>query len=601
MKHDIKLIGLYRQLLMAVLVASASFVAAQTAKPLYEQFKELPDPTNDTLSDWSQVKKGLNSSFVTIDKRYPKSVVPNIAVSHKQHVRGWKGERVSAQVLLWTTEEVRQAQVTVSDFKGKQGNTLDKSIASSHFVRYVMTDEFAQGCGHRKPEDFAASLSADMLDNVSSFDLEAKKVRPVWISINIPRDASKGVYTAVVDITGERAKTQKLTLEVEVIDQVLPEAKQWTYHLDQWQHPSAVARTEGLELWSDAHFEAMKPVMQLLVNAGQKVITATVNKDPWNVQTYDPYADMIIWTKKKDGNWSYDYTVFDKWVQFMMDLGVTKMINCYSIVPWNNEIHYRDETSGKLVNVVAKPGTSIFEELWTPFLKNFVRHVREKGWLDITNIAMDERSREEMDAAFALLKKAAPELGVSYADNHKTYKRFPDSDDISIAIGHPFTPEDLVDRRSRGLNTTFYICCSDAFPNQFTFSDPAESTYLAWYAEATDFDGMLRWAYNSWVENPQQDSRFRTWPAGDTYIVYPFGRSSIRYERMLEGIQDYEKLQLVKKVLMAKSDTASLQKLQDAIAKLNTVQRTDTWNQDLNAAKQLLNDLSVDLVYRSEY
>jgi len=598
MKHDIKLIGLYRQLLMAVLVASASFVAAQTTKPLYEQFKELPDPTNDTLSDWSQVKKGLNSSFVTIDKRYPKSVVPNIAVSHKQHLRGWKGERVSAQVLLWTTEEVRQAQVTVSDFKGKQGNTLDKSIASSHFVRYVMTDEFAQGCGHRKPEDFAASLSADMLDNVSSFDLEAKKVRPVWISINIPRDAPKDVYTAVVDITGERAKTQKLTLEVEVIDQVLPEVKQWTYHLDQWQHPSAVARTEGLELWSDAHFEAMKPVMQLLVNAGQKVITATVNKDPWNVQTYDPYADMIIWTKKKDGNWSYDYTVFDKWVQFMMDLGVTKMINCYSIVPWNNEIHYRDETSGKLVNVVAKPGTSIFEELWTPFLKDFVRHVREKGWLDITNIAMDERSREEMDAAFALLKKAAPELGVSYADNHKTYKRFPDSDDISIAIGHPFTPEDLVDRRSRGLNTTFYICCSDAFPNQFTFSDPAESTYLAWYAEAADFDGMLRWAYNSWVENPQQDSRFRTWPAGDTYIVYPFGRSSIRYERMLEGIQDYEKLQLVKKVLMAKSDTASLQKLQDAIAKLNTVQRTDTWNQDLNATKQLLNDLSVDLVIK---
>lgn len=598
MKHDIKLIGLYRQLLMAVLVASASFVAAQTTKPLYEQFKELPDPTNDILSDWSQVKKGLNSSFVTIDKRYPKSVVPNIAVSHKQHLRGWKGERVSAQVLLWTTEEVRQAQVTVSDFKGKQGNTLDKSIASSHFVRYVMTDEFAQGCGHRKPEDFAASLSADMLDNVSSFDLEAKKVRPVWISINIPRDAPKDVYTAVVDITGERAKTQKLTLEVEVIDQVLPEVKQWTYHLDQWQHPSAVARTEGLELWSDAHFEAMKPVMQLLVNAGQKVITATVNKDPWNVQTYDPYADMIIWTKKKDGSWSYDYTVFDKWVQFMMDLGVTKMINCYSIVPWNNEIHYRDETSGKLVNVVAKPGTSIFEELWTPFLKDFVRHVREKGWLDITNIAMDERSREEMDAAFALLKKAAPELGVSYADNHKTYKRFPDSDDISIAIGHPFTPEDLVDRRSRGLNTTFYICCSDAFPNQFTFSDPAESTYLAWYAEAADFDGMLRWAYNSWVENPQQDSRFRTWPAGDTYIVYPFGRSSIRYERMLEGIQDYEKLQLVKKVLMAKSDTASLQKLQDAIAKLNTVQRTDTWNQDLNAAKQLLNDLSVDLVIK---
>ncbi|WP_219847879.1 glycoside hydrolase domain-containing protein [Sphingobacterium gobiense] len=53
--------------------------------------------------------------------------------------------------------------------------------------------------------------------------------------------------------------------------------------------------------------------------------------------------------------------------------------------------------------------------------------------------------------------------------------------------------------------------------NQFTFSDPAESTYLAWYAMADGFDGFLRWAFNSWVENPLHDSRFRTWPAGDTY------------------------------------------------------------------------------------
>ena len=50
----------------------------------------------------------------------------------------------------------------------------------------------------------------------------------------------------------------------------------------------------------------------------------------------------------------------------------------------------------------------------------------------------------------------------------------------------------------------------------FTFSASAESVYAAWHAVAADFDGFLRWAYNSWVENPLTDSRFRTWPAGDT-------------------------------------------------------------------------------------
>lgn len=558
-------------------------------------FEELPDPTADTLSDWSKVENGLHASFVTIDKRYPKSVAPDFAVEQQESVTGWKGERVSAQVLLWTNTEIDDTQVHISGFKAEKGDELPADIASAHFVRYVMTDEFADGCGHRKPADFAASLSPDMLDDLSSFNLEAKKARPVWVTVTIPKDAKPGSYSAKIQVTGAGETAQELDLGLQVIDQVLPEPSEWTYHLDQWQHPSAVARVQGLEMWSDEHFEALKPQMQMLADIGQKVVTTTLNKDPWNVQTFDPYADMITWTKQKDGTWAYDYSVFDRWVQLMLDLGIDKMINCYSIIPWNNEIHYRDEAKDELVNVEAKPGTPVFEELWTPFLKDFVAHLRSKGWLEKTNIAIDERTKEEVDGALSLLQKVSPELGVSYADNQKTYQRYPDSDDISISVGHPFSAKDLKDRQARGLNTTFYICCKDAFPNQFTFSDPAESAFLAWYGEAANFDGMLRWAFNSWVENPLLDSRFRTWPAGDTYIVYPNARSSIRYERLLEGLQDYAKIQVVKKALQEKGDEAGLEQLESAIQKLKITERNETWNQDLNDAKALLNDLSAQL------
>lgn len=559
-------------------------------------FKELPDPTADTLSDWSKVENGLHASFVTIDKRFPKSIAPDFAVEKQASVTGWRGERVSAQILLWTNAEIAGAQVDVSGFRAESDSDLPSDIASTHFVRYVMTDEYAGGCGHRKPEDFASSLSPDMLDNLNSFDLEAKKVRPVWVTLRIPEDAKPGYYTAKVQVKAAEVPTQELNLSLHVIDKLLPKPSEWTYHLDQWQHPSAVARVEGLEMWSEEHFKALKPQMQMLADVGQKVITATLNKDPWNVQTFDPYADMIIWTKQKDGSWKYDYSVFDKWVQFMLDLGVNKMINCYSIIPWNNEIHYNDETSGELVNVEAKPGTPIFEQLWTPFLEDFVEHLRGKGWLEKTNIAIDERTREEVDGALTLLQKVSPELGVSYADNQRTYRRYPNSDDVSIAMGHPFSEEDLKDRQSRGLNTTFYIYCGNAFPNQFTFSDPAESVLVAWFAEAANFDGMLRWAFNSWVENPLLDSRFRTWPAGDTYIVYPNARSSIRYERLLEGLQDYAKIQVVKRALENKGDQANLDRLETAIQKLKITKPNQTWNQDLNDAKGLLNELSVQLV-----
>lgn len=559
-----------------------------------ETFIELPDPTTDTLSNWSSVLPGLHASFVTIDKRFPKSVLPEIEIKKKETIIGWKGEKVSAQILLWAREDAEEVKFEFSDFKS-QSRILPASIAQARFVRYVMTDEFAEGCGYRKPEDFAASLSPDMLDNLHCFDVEAESVRPVWVSVEVPRDAATGIYQATAKVVVKGKVAQSFELNLEVVDHVLPKPLEWTFHLDQWQHPSAIARLEGVEMWSDAHFEAMKPTMQMLADAGQKAITATLNKDPWNVQTLDPYADMIIWTKHQDGSWSYDYTAFDRWVQFMMGLGINKMINCYSLIPWNNEIHYKDETTGDFIDVQADPGTPIFKEIWGGFLIDFMDHLESKGWLENTNIAMDERDRESLDAAFYLIDSVAPQLGVSFADNKKTYQRYPNSQDISVSSQDPFSLEDMIDRRSRGLNTTFYVYCATEFPNQFTFSDPAESTYLGWYAVAAGFDGFLRWAFNSWVKEPMLDSRFRQWPAGDTYIVYPGGRSSIRYERMLEGIQDFEKINILREQLKAAGAVEVLAELDQAIKKMKSVERRESWNTDLNEAKQVLNEVARNL------
>lgn len=561
-----------------------------------DTFQEMKDPTNDTLSDWSKMpNENLMASFVSIDKKYPKSVMPTIEKSlTTEKVTGWKGERLSVQLLLWSAHDANQVEVEFGEFKSEKGS-LPSEIAQARFVRYIMTDEFAEGCGYRKPENYASSLSPDMLDNLDCFNMEAKTVRPVWITIEIPRTAQSGNYIGNISLHARDQKTQSFELEVEVLDKTLPPPSEWQFHLDQWQHPSAVARVHKLKPWSDEHFEKMKPVMQMLANAGQKVITANINKDPWNHQCFDAYEDMIVWTKNTDGTWTYDYSVFDRWVQFMMDMGVKKMINCYSMAPWNDELQYIDAQSQETVTVTAKPGTKEFEQMWGAFLPDFVKHLKSKNWLELTNIAMDERSPEAMKATLDALNKYAPELGVALADNHKSYKKYPFIKDMCVGVDGQVDLQDIKERREKGLITTFYVCCSHPFPNQFTFSDSGESAYIGWFAAANDFDGFLRWAFNSWVENPETDSRFLSWPAGDTYIVYPDARSSIRYERLVEGIQDYEKIQIIKEQLQqsnTNADKVKLDQLNTAIAKLGTVERTATWNDDLNAAKTLLNQLA---------
>lgn len=166
---------------------------------------------------------------------------------------------------------------------------------------------------------------------------------------------------------------------------------------------------------------------------------------------------------------------------------------------------------------------------------------------------------------------------------------------MCVAAGAKVDSADIAMRREQGLITTYYVCCSDKFPNMFTFSNSAESVYASWYAIAADFDGFLRWAYNSWVENPLTDSRFKTWPAGDTYIVYPEARSSIRFERLIEGIQDFEKIRILREDLKKANTPESLSKLEKLnaeVAKFNTIEPTEPINDMLKKAKMTINEIS---------
>ncbi len=303
-----------------------------------DTYAEAADPAPDTLADWSKVSKHLNVSFGNTDTRYAKSSIPAMEKALTWKGSGWRGERISAQAVLWSAANVEQVECEFTPFRSGE-NTLDAGIAQARFARYVLTDIFEPGCGYRKPEKFPASLAADMLDSLSCFNLEAKTTRPVWLTFDIPADAKPGVYTGTLNIYARNQKTQKLDVSLEVQPQTLPAVKDWRFHLDLWQHPSAVARIYNVKPWSEEHWKLLEGPMKMLADAGQKVITATVNKDPWNVQTYDRYEDMITWTKNANGSLTYDYSVFDRLIEFMMRLGITKMINCYSMIPWNSELH----------------------------------------------------------------------------------------------------------------------------------------------------------------------------------------------------------------------------------------------------------------------
>ena len=339
-------------------------------------------------------------------------------------------------------------------------------------------------------------------------------------------------------------------LEVTVVDRVLPPPEEWRYFLDLWQHPWAVARFFNVTPFSAAHYDRMRPVWRTLADCGVKTITTTLVDRPWNHQCYDAYGSMIGRTRRADGSWTFDYSLFDAYVDFAKSCGLGPDIACYTMCPWGYRVNWQD-ADGTARHAALRPGTPGFDDYWGAFLADFAAHLKAKGWFDDTCIAMDERGPDDVRAIVGLVRRAAPGLKIAMAGD----RRPSDFDGIAIDsysqdLTH-LTAADLpalASRRAQGLRTTLYVCCTSPRPNTFMKSADDEAFWLGVWPALAGFDGFLRWAANSWPADPYTDASFKTanWAAGDTFLVYPNGEPSARLLALRAGIVAAEKLRLLR-------------------------------------------------------
>lgn len=491
-------------------------------------------------------KNAPSACWGSIDVRYDESITPCIGPKTLQ-LAGWRGERVMAQALVQAPAGAEGVAYFLSDLRGP-GWVIPAAQAETGWVTTVWTDCLnpdGTGCGDRSDRSpFDSSRVADRIDiHTQMLTLAPGEQQGLWLSLDIPREARPGKYRGTLSFTSGGKTFASLAFVVNVAPLCLPERT--AFHLDLWQNPFAVARIEGVPLWSEAHLAAMRPLMERLARAGQKVVTCSIMHYPWNGQTYDPFLSMVTWTKTVDGGWRFGYEVFDRWVEFMISCGISERINCYSMVPWALSFPYFDEATATMQVVHAAPGEPEYDRMWTAMLKSFARHLKEKGWFERTAIAMDERPFETMLRTLDVIRAGDPGFHVALAGNWYPELET-ELDDYCLPVAVPFPDDVLAARKARGAVSTFYTCCAEGYPNTFTFSPPAEAEWIGWHVAARSLDGYLRWAYNSWTADPVNDSRFRSWAAGDTYLVYPGNCPSVRFERLVRGIQQWEKIRVLR-------------------------------------------------------
>ncbi len=485
----------------------------------------------------------------------------------------WKNDKAAAEfAILCAEKDMKNVSLKASDLLGEAGEILSSQIKLS-FIKEVRAYTghagwYANNPGNIMPrgkrEYYPEVIYSDKPVSIDKYQLQL-----VWAEVSITKDTKPGIYNGTITVSAENTeKTVTLDYTVEVLNITMPEPENYLFDTEYWSHPYNVAYYYDVEPFSDEHLEILKQHMLIYKNLGGHAVTASIVEEAWGGQTYGGnrkvhYPSMIKWIKKANGEWVFDYTHFDKWVELNKAIGIADKIICYSMMPWNGIVKYFDEAKKKEKKIAANPARKKeYEKIWMPFLKSFVKHLDEMAWFDSTYIGFDERHNMEtaLDLIDTVKNKDGFVLKTSAAFNDFKHNASVFNRLDYASVGLQQIRDNLQDfkiqveqRRNAKRETTMYTA-TEHVPNSFTKSIPVESYWTIMFAGSLNTTGFLRWAYDAWVENPLEESTHWSFPAGDCFLVYPSykddkqreSKFSLRLAKLDEGVRDVNKLYLLR-------------------------------------------------------
>ncbi|MEG2489254.1 glycoside hydrolase domain-containing protein, partial [Anaerorhabdus sp.] len=514
----------------------------------------------------------MGGSIVTTDTQYTQDrydEVKNLGTLTAT-LSGWKNDKVLSEISLFSKDSaLKNVIVEASDFTSGS-NVIKASNMKSTFIKSTKAYNGGYlGYGSKTrpvPVDNGTnrSESNDILyqDASTPINIDFNKLQNVWVELNIPKDAAAGTYTGTLSVKADGISdplTFTYTLNVE--NALLKDASEFkkTFDIELWQYPYSSAEYYGVEPFSQKHLDIMESGMLKYKEVSGSVITASILEDAWDGQTYSKnevhYPSMVKWTKNGD-KFTYDYTDFDKWVSFNKGLGIGDKIVLYSIAPWHNSFTYWE--NGTLKYERFSPGNDRYKAVWTDFLENLTEHLMEKGWYDDAYIGIDERGFSA--AAFDVIEsvknihdkhlKTAGAMDNLSAHANEAMRVTDLTIGDTSATAHPDEFSQLVKRRDEaGLRTALYSC-TEHQPGNFSLSSPVEGYWMVANDAKIEGDGIMRWALDAWVEDPLNDTTHNAFEPGDCFMIYPdekdavnpTSKSSVRLEKIFEGVRDVNKL-----------------------------------------------------------
>ena len=143
------------------------------------------------------------------------------------------------------------------------------------------------------------------------------------------RRCSRGRYTGTIEVNSvEQSAT--LHVHVNVQNQVLPRPQNGNTGSNCGRIRGGSSLEYYVEPWGEAHKTLLKKHLKIYADAGGTYITTYAVHSPWSENPDMIEGGMIDWLRRNNGNWKFDYKIFDEYVELAMEWVSTGQLHLYS-------------------------------------------------------------------------------------------------------------------------------------------------------------------------------------------------------------------------------------------------------------------------------
>ncbi|HIJ73327.1 MAG TPA: DUF4091 domain-containing protein, partial [Candidatus Hydrogenedentes bacterium] len=492
-------------------------------------------------------------------------------------------EAEAAQLVLRPSRPLGNFSAACNGLAGPDGAIIPAEATQVLRVRYVPV---------AFPTD-TTGVAAPWPDPLPPFrgpiDVPAGENQPLWIRVTTPKNLPGGLYKGAVELRAD-GYSASVPIEVRVYNFSLPD--RMTCETAFGLSPGNVFRYHGL---------TTRDQQRLVLDKYLE------NMSAHHISPYDPAPldhFRVIWPEVRPGESTdaaslevqFDWTAWDAAMEKAFD---EYHFNTYRTPTVGTNFGRQSRQRTPSIQGFRK-GAPEYKTLFYNYHHGLQEHLREKGWLDYAYFYwFDEPEPEDYPIVmegFRMLREAAPEIRRMLTE--QVEPELVGGPNLWCPYTRPYNHERAEARRQHGDQFWWYVCTVPKAPYCGLFIDhPAtEMRVWLWQTWQRNIDGILVWETTYWTsptaypdhpQNPYEDPMgwvsagerakgVRTpWGNGDGRFMYPPEAAadarpagpvldgpvdSIRFEMLRDGIEDYEYLAILKRLLNERGGELSARK-----------------------------------------